>query len=612
MRLIDRFKFPVVSTFLKNEKNEDRTFFALTLITGAAAGLVAVSLHQITYALTDWIGTNRSFDLRALILGGLALFFSSWLTWRHFPSTSGSGIPGVRVALAVFHGKIELKNTIVKYITTVFSLSSGLSLGREGPTVAIASGIGSWLGTTFSLPKARVKALVAIGSAGGIAAAFHTPIAAVIFTLEEVVGDLNATKVLGPVIISAVVASITAQVLLGGEPHAFDQLHYSLSNPRELIVYLALGIICAVLGTFWVKSVLFMRQVNLKIFKHHKLTPTMVVFLIIAAISLIYPRVLGSGHDTIAEALNSLLLDWKFLAALFVLKFIATSLSYSTGASGGLFMPTLLMGATLGALIGSGAAQIFPEVTENAGAYALVGMGAYFVAVIRTPFTSIIMVFEMTRNYNIILPLMIANSVSYVLSNHILKGSVYENLSEQDGIHLPTRDDNEVLESLVVEDAMVSEPVTLSFQLTADEAWAGIKGQEFSGYPIVRSGLIFGMISTNQLRSIIAKGDGAKRISDFAEQKVITIHPDQSLLVAFHKLNRFQVSRLPVVSRLNDKRLIGIITAEDIVAQFGYHIAEEEKLEQLEKEAEEIIEELVEEKEDKKEESEDPTSKPLT
>lgn len=602
MRLLEKFKLPFLSTFLRDETNEDRTFFALTLITGVAAGLVAVSLHQITYALTDWIGTNKSFDFRALCLGGGALLVSSWFTFRHFPSTSGSGIPGVKVALAVFHGKIELKNTIAKYFTTIFSLSSGLSIGREGPTVAVTSGIGSWLGSIFSLPKARIKALVAIGSAGGIAAAFHTPIAAVIFTLEEVVGDLNATKVLGPVIISAVAASITAQVLLGGEPHAFDQLHYSLSSSRELIVYLLLGIICAVLGTAWVKSVLKMREFNLKIFKHHRLTPTMIVFFVIAAISLIYPRVLGSGHDTIAEALNSLLLDWKLLAALFVLKFIATTLSYSTGVSGGLFMPTLLMGATLGAFVASMAAQVFPEVANNPGAYALVGMGAYFVAVIRTPFTSIIMVFEMTRNYNLILPLMVANSISYVLSNHLLHGSVYENLSEQDGIHLPTRDDNEVLESLVVEDAMVTEPVTLNSHLTAQEAWEGTRHGEYSGYPVVRNGLLDGMVSTNQLKAMVARGDGAKKISDIAEQKVITIHPDQSLLVAFHKLKRFQVSRLPVVSRLNDKKLIGIITAENIVSQFGYHIAEEEKLEQLEKETEEIIEDIVEDIiEDKKE-----------
>lgn len=595
MRLLDRLKIPLFGKLLKDEATEERTFFALTILTGVAAGLVAVSLHQITYALTDWMGTNRSFDLRAFLLGGGGLLLSSYFTWRHFPSSSGSGIPGVRVALAVFHGRIEFKNTLAKYFTTIFSLSSGLSLGREGPTVAITSGIGSTLGSMFSLSKARIKALVAIGSAGGIAAAFHTPIAAVIFTLEEVVGDLNATKVLGPVIISAVVASVTAQMLLGGESHTFDQLHYTLSNPRELIIYLVLGIICAFLGTLWVRSVLWTRAINLKIFKHHKLTPTMVVFVIIAGISLVYPRVLGSGHDTIAEALNSLLLDWKFLAALFLFKFIATSLSYSTGASGGLFMPTLLMGAMLGALVGAIAGQLFPEFTENAGAYALVGMGAFFVAVIRTPFTSIIMVFEMTRNYNIILPLMIANGVSYILSNHLLKGSVYENLSEQDGIRLPTRDDNEVLESLVVEDAMVEEPITLNSSLTVKEAWEGVKGQEFSGYPLVRNGLLDGMISTNQLRAMVAKGELEKRLSDFAERKVITIHPDQSLLVAFHKLDRFQVSRLPVVSRLNDKRLIGIITAEDIVSKFGYHIKEEEKQEQLEKAVHDVIEEQREE-----------------
>ena len=579
----------ILGLLLKNETTESRTFFALTILTGVAAGLVAVSLHQITYALTDWIGTNRSFDWRALILGGSALLISSYITWRHFPSTSGSGIPGVKVALAVFHGKIELKNTIAKFFTTILSLSSGLSIGREGPTIAITSGIGSWLGSVFSLSKARIKALVAIGSAGGIAAAFHTPIAAVIFTLEEVVGDLNATKVLGPVIISAVVASVTAQMLLGGQSHTFDQLHYSFGNPRELLIYLVLGVICAILGSLWVHSVLWTRALNLKIFKHHKLTPTMLVFVIIAAISLIFPRVLGSGHDTIAEALNSLLLDWRLLGALFVFKFIATTLSYSTGASGGLFMPTLLMGATLGAFVGSISGHFFPELTEHAGAYALVGMGAFFVAVIRAPFTSIIMVFEMTRNYNIILPLMIANGVSYILSSQMLKGSVYENLAEQDGIHLPTKEDNDVLENLVVEDAMVNDAITLNSALSAKEAWDGIKakGPEFSGYPIVKNGLLEGIISTNQLRAMIAKGEGDKRLIDFAEKKLITIHPDQSLLVAFHKLDRFQVSRLPVVSRLNDKKLVGIITAEDIVSKFGYHLKEEENQELA------VVEEVV-------------------
>ncbi len=585
----------IIGSLLKDQTTEDRTFFALTILTGVAAGLVAVSLNQFTYALTDWFGTNRPFDWRAFILGGSALMVSAWLTWRHFPSTSGSGIPSVRVALAVSHGKIELKNTLAKYFTSILSLSSGLSIGREGPTVAITAGVGSWLGSFFSLSKARIKALVAIGSAGGIAAAFHTPIAAVIFTLEEVVGDLNATKVLGPVIISAVVASVTAQMLLGGQAYTFDQLHYSLSNPRELLIYLALGLICALLGTFWVKVVLRIRLVNLKIFKHHRLTPTMIVFVIIAGISLIYPRVLGSGTTTIAEALNSLILDWRLLAALFVFKFIATTLSYSTGASGGLFMPTLLMGAILGAFVGSLSAQLLPELTGNIGAYALVGMGAFFVAVVRAPFTSIIMVFEMTRNYNIILPLMIANGVSYILSEKILKGSVYENLSEQDGIRLPTREDNDVLETLVVEDAMMSDPISLNSTLSAKEAWEGIREGGFSGYPVVRNGLLDGMISTNQLRAMIAKGEGDKRLGDFAERKLITIHPDQSLLVAFHKLDRFQVSRLPVVSRLNDKRLVGIITAEDIVAKFGYHLKEEEKLEQLEKAVHDTIEEQREE-----------------
>ncbi len=560
----------VLKYLLKNSKTEERTYFFLTLIVGLLAALVAVGLHKTTHFLVHHFKTHQEMSALSFVLGGLALFISGYLTTRHFPGTSGSGIPGIRVALAVFHGKITFLQTVMKFITSVLSLSSGFSLGREGPTAAIAAGVGSYFGQIFHLSKKKVKALVAIGAAGGIAAAFNTPIAAVVFTLEEIVGDLNA-KVLGNIIISSVIASVAAHLLMGNNP-TFETLAFELKHPSELIYYISVGLFSSVLGPLWTKSVLWIRDFNLRLFKGHRLTITMVTFCIIALFSHIHPEVLGSGHDTIEETLKSLIDDWHFLLSLFCLKFIATSLCYGSGVSGGLFLPTLLMGATLGALCGNLFQLILPNHEFQLSVFALVGMGSYFVSVIRAPFTSIIMIFEMTRNYPVILPLMLANIVSYYLSSKLHNGSIYESISEQDGIHLPTKDDNDILENLIVEDAMIQDVVTLNAKLTVAEAAENIKSIPYSGFPILRNGLLVGMISRSEINQAVSKELYDKNLQSIAEKKIITIYPDQSLMVAFHKLNRFHVSRLPVVSRINDKKIIGIITAENIVSLFGYHV----------------------------------------
>jgi len=569
----------VLRRVLKNEDTEERTYFALTIATGICSALAAIFLHYATLHLTKYFGTDDTFTWKAFIYGAFAVFISGFLTTRLFPNSAGSGMPGVRLSLAVFHGKISFKDTMAKMLVTIFSLSSGISLGREGPTVTIASGIGSAFGNLFHLSKKKVKALVAIGAAGGISAVFQTPITAVIFTLEEVVGDLNA-KILGSIIIASVVASITSQMLTGNSSF-FTELHYSLHSPVELIFYLLIGLVAAIVGPLWAKLVLWLREKRSSVFKGHTLSVIMLTFLVMVAISFIRPEVLSSGHETIEEALLSLILDWRLLLSLFALKFFASALCYSSGISGGLYMPVLLMGATLGSLVGSVCQIFFPELTANTGAYALVGMGALFISIIRAPFTSLLLAFELTRNYNIILPIMIANMAAYWVASKLQIGSIYENISEQDGIHLPTREDNEILESLNVEDAMVHDPVSLSGYLTVAEALKIAKTHKYSGFPVLKNGLLEGVVSVSDISGAMAKGDGHKNILEISEKKVITIYPDQTLLVGLHKLNRFQISRVPVVSRMNDRKVIGIITVQNIVSKFGYQIKSIEAKENL-------------------------------
>lgn len=584
-------KLPLFKKFYEGPSGEDRVYFTLTLITGVLAGLVAVFLKKSTHYLTHLIGTYEAFTPEAFGFGLAAIFASGYLTTRHFPSTSGSGIPETRVSLAVFGGKIPFKATIAKAVTTILTLTSGFSLGLEGPTVRVASGFSSILGHLANLPQKKIKALVAIGTSGGIAAAFNTPMAAVVFTLEEVVGDLNA-KLLGPIIISSVMASVVAMYFMGKGP-VFADLHYQMANHKELLIYLVVGLLAAIMGPLWVKSVLTLRKFNLRIFRGHRLTIIVVTFFIMAFLAHYNSAVLGSGHDSIVRVLLSLVTDWKILLLLFALKFFATTICYASGASGGLFMPTLFIGACLGGVVGSLAKTMFPELGIHIGAYALVGMGAFFASVIRAPFSSILIVFEMTRDYNIIMPLMIANITSYVISSKIHEGSVYENISEQDGIHLPTRDDHEILENLIVEDAMVLDPITLNFSLKIKEGMELIKNSEISGYPVLKNGFLHGIVSSGDMGKAFLNRHGEDTIDTISTKSIIKIFSDQSLLVALHKLNKHQVSRLPVVSRINDKKLVGIITAEDIVNKFGYHIEEESKIGLIEKYEKEYEKELT-------------------
>ncbi len=549
---------------------------------GVVGGLTASFFKLLVTYLTHLIGMHgEHITLQNMFYGGMAALISGYLTTRFFPNTAGSGIPRVKISLAVFNGKIELKETLGKIITSLFTLISGFSAGREGPTVAISSGIASAVGNFLHLGRKKIKALVAIGGAGGLAAAFNTPIAGVVFTLEEVVGDLN-TKMLGSMIISSVVAVITASAFQGNMP-TFIVPNYMFGDPRELVIYLIIGLLSGLGGAMWVKSVLMTREFNSKIFKDHKLTIIMVSFVMVMALSLIDYKILGDGHHVTNDILLSRFISWKVLFVLFILKFIATTLTYGSGVSGGLFMPTLTMGASLGGAIGVLCMNMFDPAVGTIGAYAIIGMGAFFVAVIRVPFTSIIMIFEMTHDYKIILPLMIANVAAYFIASRMQKGSVYEALSEQDGVHLPNREDSDILEALVVEDAMVKDVFTLNASLTTKEVFKLLKGKfDYTGFPVMKNGNLIGMVSLSDLAKAHAKEHGKATVEEIATKEIISVYPDCSLLVAFHKLNQHHISRLPVVSRLNDKRLLGIITAEDIVCRFGYHIQEEKKNYQIE------------------------------
>lgn len=592
-------RFQILRKLFHTDVTEERTFFFLTLLVGFIGGATAAFFKLMILYASHWIRQEGPITMNGFFYGLTAIFISGFLTTRFFPNTAGSGIPRVKIALAVLNGKIPFSETIGKILTSLFSLISGVSAGREGPTVSIASGVASSIGAFLHLSKKRIKALVSVGGAGGLAAAFNTPIAGVVFTLEEVVGDLN-TKMLGSMIISSVVAVITANIIQGNIP-TFIVPQYKIGDPKELIIYLIIGLAAGIGGVLWVKSVLKLRSINHRIFHNHKFTIIITSYMLVIALSLIDYRILGDGHHVTNDILLSHFTSWELLGLLFFLKFLATTITYASGVSGGLFMPTLTMGASLGGAIGVLGIHFLEPQLGSIGAFAIVGMGAFFVSVIRVPFTAIIMIFEMTHDYKIILPLMIANVSAYFIANIFQKGSVYEALSEQDGVHLPTREDNDVLESLVVEDAMVKEPFTLNASLTTRDVFRQLNGKfEYTGFPVMKNGNLFGMVSLSDMARSHAKNHGDVTIESIATRNIISVYPDCSLFVAFHKLKQHNISRLAVVSRLNDKRLLGLITAEDIVSRFGFHIHEEKKNFK--------IEDIESKDEEEKEEDESSTS----
>lgn len=499
--------------------SQDQQFFLLTLFTGLAAGLVAIALQKSVEHIKHFIlPFGESFGLKTFLLGGSLALAGGLLTTRYMKVLAGSGIPRIKILLAVHHGFISTKEWILKIVATILTLGSAVPMGHEAPTIFIAGGIGSSLARKFNFRDKKLKDLIYVGSAAGIAAAFNTPIAAVVFVLEEIIGSMS-TKAMGPILISALVASITASTL-NGQNSIFTPLSYSFSDPKELFFYLAVGIVAGLAGPLFISNSIGVKKITLKFFKHHRLTPMMIAFLLVGALSFIHPKIPGSGLNFLNELLVGQVPGVQELGIVLILKFIAIAFCAGSGMSGGIMLPMMLLGACLGGIFGQLSSLLLGISNIQIGAYCLVGMGAFFASVIRTPFTSIILVFEMTRDYRIVLPLMVANLVSYVIAEKLYPGSIYEAMAKCDGYELPGHEEEDVLSHLSV--AKAYEPLEKTLHDTLP----------------------------------------------FSE----VIYPDQSLTQALAKLrhNRHQ-NYLVVVDRLNPKSQLGVLKLQHILDLISAH-----------------------------------------
>jgi CIC family chloride channel protein len=559
--------------------SERRRVFALTILIGVLCGLAAVAFHLAIRATErQLIGRAMSAPGRSWVwwtvltpmLGGL---LSGVLLQYVVPDARGSGIPQVKVAYTVKGGKLSfLHSSVGKFFVGTLQIGSGASLGREGPTVQICAGIASLLGRAAALSKDNLRRLLPVGAAAGIAAAFNAPIAAVTFTVEEVVGDLDQTVLSGVIVAAALAAAIERGVL--GEHPVFDvPAGYGLQHTSSLLFYAVLGVAGAGVSLVFTESLLklrgwFQRMRALPPWARPAVGGALTGAL--AAVALWWLKsggVTGGGYDTLAEALTGRL-TLEVLLALCALKVAATVFSYSSGGAGGLFAPSLFIGGMLGGAVGLLDQIVLHHTGNEVGAFALVGMGAVFAGSIRAPITSVLIIFEMTGSYGLILPLMIANMTAYALARHWRPVPIYEALLEQDGIHLPHRKGavTHALEQLRVSEAMTATPVALHAGLTAAEALERVGNYDHSTYPVVEDGGCFtGMVSEVRLRRTVAEGKARWTVRQLADPGDY-VFPDQPLLRAAVHMNRSKVRQLAVIERGDERSLIGLLTMSDIVS----------------------------------------------
>lgn len=416
------------------QRHEDKLLLVLTLLIGAGVGLVVVAFMVTTERLAAFLLPPDAEAWRRVAVPTAGALVSGLLLAKYFPQSRGSGIPQTKAALFLQRGHITLRTVVGKFVCSALSLGTGIALGREGPTVQIGAGIASVLGRRLGLGAARVQALIPVGTAAAVAAAFNTPLSAVLFTLEEILGDLHAA-VLGSVVIASATSWAVLQLLLGDEP-LFHVPAYQLVHPGELGIYAVLGLVGGLVSVAFVRLLLTLRSRFQRLPRATLPLQPMVGGLSIGLLGLAVPSVLGVGYGFVGDALNGRML-FGGMALLLVLKVLATATAYASGNAGGIFGPSLFIGAMLGGALGSVAHSWLPDVTGSPGAYALVGMGTAFAGIVRAPMTSVVMIFEITRDYSIIVPLMVANLLSYLVSQRLQPQPVYEALLRQDGITLP-------------------------------------------------------------------------------------------------------------------------------------------------------------------------------
>ena len=562
----------------KNLQTNEHTIMAvLGVVVGLAGGFGAVGFrHLIDFFQTlAYGGKNDLLELvvnlpwyhriaipaiGGLIVGPLVYFFAR--------EAKGHGVPEVMESVALKGGVIRKRVVVVKTLASAISISTGGSVGREGPIVQIGSAIGSTLGQILKVSADRMRTLVGCGAAAGIAATFNAPIAGSMFALEVILGDFGLAT-FSPIVISSVVATAVSRAFLGDTP-AFIVPVYELVSAWELPMYLVMGIFCAAVGVLFTKTLYRIEDLFDDI-KFPDYLKGIFGGLILGAGALFFPQILGVGYGAIDMALAQKM-AWWLLLLLVPIKILATSITIGSGGSGGIFAPSLFLGAMAGGFFGFLVNQLFPGITASPGAYSIVGMGAVVSATTHGPLAAILILFEMTGTYKIILPLMLACIVATIAAGQFSRESIYTLKLMRRGVNIKEGKEVNVLKSMFVKDVMTPHVETINEALPLGQMAQVISKSKFNSFPVINNQKqLIGIVSFNDYNEAIFDEHLKDLVvaKDLASTELVTVSMDENLYAALEKISLKDFAVLPVVSAQDPFRLEGVISRRDIIGAYN-------------------------------------------